>query len=385
MGSLIILLGPGLDFSGSIQSVTSKSPPPVVCITHECVYLYSYYTTQVQQMCTMFVTLLLLPVTPTTITSLNGSWNHFNTYQLRHRHARLSHYVITLSPSQSAELFCNSPDMEPHVGLTYSNTTISTVPKEQLLAGHPNQLNKVTPCELGDYKRGPKDWRAYQGCVTRALYSVQDVWWNCGFTFPSHTNIRVVTTPARHPYHYPKPPLTDHLEWWCLRDRNITFVEAGHLLWFYGVRVNVTSPEPRPQLTSRPPASLQVVERFPSWELERGDLFECNGTIWRWAYDYPCLKMLPTGWPALSHCHKRQGFLMILCILILFLFLYCNIMAAYHAYGIVKRACVRYINKKRGPRVKVPLIPKDPRAPFSHMNDITMLVNKPSSESESSD
>ena len=55
---------------------------------------------------------------------------------------------------------------------------------------------------------------------------------------------------------------------------------------------------------------LLVVERFPAWELEPGDLFECNGTVWQWGVDYSCLHILPSGWPALVHCHGIEQVLL---------------------------------------------------------------------------
>ena len=313
--------------------------------------------------------------------SLNGSWDKFTRNYHSSKHSRLSHYVITLKPGTSAQIYCNSEDMLPNLSLSYTNSTLSDVPKEQLLIGHRHQLNAVQKCEVKKLIQGPKDhWRPFTTCTLTANYSVQDVWWNCGFQFPSRTNIRVVTTPARAPFHHPVPPLTRHLEWWCLRDRHVTWTPAGHLLWLFGSRVN-TSPDTKNKSRDQDYKSvaheelikLLVVERFPSWELEPGDLFECNGSVWRWAEDYPCLKMLPNGWPALSHCHGFDRVLMIIVILITFIFIYCNTVAVQHIYYIARRAVKRYIKKKRGPYVSVPMIPKNNKIPYKNIQNIKLL------------
>ena len=330
----------------------------------------------------ILLTLLTLTCSNTVykgISSVNGSWDTFKRDdQLRH-HETLSHYVIVLEPGSSAQIYCNSEDMIPRLALSYTNLTASDVPKEQLLVGQNHHLNALSECEVRKLKHGPMDyWRPFTTCTLAANYSVQDVWWDCGFQFPSQTHIRVVTTPARSPFHHQVPPHTRHMEWWCLRDRHVIWTAAGHLLWLFASHVNRSrdlknDSDHDVSVAHEEHIKLLVVERYPSWELEPGDLFECNGSVWRWADDYPCLKILPNGWPAVHHCHGIESLFMITVILVFFIFLYCNLVAVQHVYFVARDAVKRYIRRKRGPRVYIPMIPKDNKMPYRNIQDITLL------------
>ena len=328
--------------------------------------------------------LLLLPTITSShsslkFQSLNGSWDKFNQNIKFGQHTTLPHHVVVLHPGTAARLYCNSESMVPKLELAYTNDTSTDVPKEQLLVGQQHQLSNNPVCEMRTgMENGPKDYNRFTSCTLTANYSVQDVWWNCGFDTPSRTNIRVVTTPARTPFHYPVPPLTKHLEWWCLRNRHVTWTAAGHLLWMFGTRVKSRDQknETRDEsllVADEELVELMVVERFYSWELEPGDLFECNGTVWRWAEDYPCLKMLPNGWPALDHCHGKNLILMVIVIIVFFIFVYCNLLAGQHVYFVFMEAVNGYIQRKRGPRVYIPMIPKDGSMPYSNMQDIKLV------------
>ena len=221
-------------------------------------------------------------------------------------------------------------------------------------------LKEDIPCTLR-HSVGRRYLESVYTCSYHVNYSVQDRWWICHFRRPSLTSIRVVTTPRRDPYHFDYPPRTNHMEWWCLRDRNISSAEAGHLLWLHWGNEHTGAGN-----------TLLRVERLRTWQLEPGDLFECNGTVWAWGSDFSCLQLLPSGWPALVHCHGPDNVLIVLGIILSFLFLYANMVAAYNASLYMKRSSKEYIKRKRS-RTTVPLLKKDKLRPYSNMPDKTLL------------
>lgn len=189
--------------------------------------------------------------------------------------------------------------------------------------------------------------------------------------------MRVVTTPRRVPQRYHYPPLTNHIEWWCLRDRNITYADAGHLLWFDW---NATDVPGRLR-------KLMRVERLRVWELEPGDLFECNGTQWAWGTDFSCLQILPSGYPALIHCHGPDMILLICGIIIFYIFIYANLVAFHKAYRYMKQSTQQYVDRKlRRNRGKVPMIRKNKHLPYLNAKNKNILdVPKLLQKGESSD
>ena len=134
-------------------------------------------------------------------------------------------------------------------------------------------------------------------------------------------------------------------------------------------------------------ARLLRVERLPVWELEPGDMFECNGTQWMWGEDFSCLQILPSGWPALLHCHGPDTFFIILITIAIFIFLYANLVGLYKGWEYIRASARKYRNRKlMMHRMEVPFIEKDHRRPYINTWDLSMLQkdpNKPSTVSSS--
>lgn len=232
-----------------------------------------------------------------------------------------------------------------------------------------------TPCTL-HRTLGTRYHAPVFSCSYLLNYTVLDTWWYCHFRRPSLTGTRVVTTPLRLPHRYDYPPLTNHMEWWCLRDRNISYADAGHLLWLHWKKS-----EPRGEEHAGAHAQigkLMRVERLATWELEPGDLFECNGTVWSWGSDFSCLKILPSGWPALMHCHGPDTVLLVLGIILTFIFFYANMVAAYNACLYMRRSAKEYAKRKlKSNRKVVPMIRRDKMRPYNNMPDRSLLLEVP--------
>ena len=239
------------------------------------------------------------------------------------------------------------------------------------------KIEEDTPCKL-EYTLGTRHHDPVYTCSYLLNYTVLDTWWYCHFRRPSLTSVRVVTTPRRLPDNYDYPPLTNHLDWWCLRDRNNSYADAGHLLWFHWRENDQRHGEPN---------KLLRIERLQTYELEPGDLFECNGTVWAWGSDFSCLGILPSGWPALVHCHGPDAVLIVLVIILAFIFIYANMVAVYKAYLYIRRSAKDYAEKKlKIHRRVVPLVRKDTHRPYINMqnpaplNVPTLIVKAESSD-----
>ena len=227
------------------------------------------------------------------------------------------------------------------------------------------RIGEDTPCTL-EYTVGTRYHEPVYTCSYLLNYTVIDTWWICHFRRPSLTSIRVVVTPRRVPHHYDYPLLTNHMDWWCLRDRNISYAEAGHLLWLHW--------KPATHAPHAPTRKLLRVERLRTWEMEPGDMFECNGTVWAWGSDFSCLDILPTGWPALVHCHGPDAVLIVLGIILAFIFLYANLIAVYNAYLYMRRSSKEYVKRKTKKNRKiVPFVKKDTHRPYINMPDMKIL------------